>query len=151
MSNEGKTVPTSITGAGSALVVDDNPMSRRQLARALEEAGVRVTEAAEGMEGLWRARQAAFDIVITDVHMPTMDGLSFLRELRKLPRYGETPIYVLTSDCSKERLARGRELGATAWVVKPPNLPLLATTVRDAIRARRVGEAAPPPPGATAL
>lgn len=123
--------------SGTILVVDDSSTARRQLSEALQQAGLAVTEAAEGVEALWRARQHTFDLVITDVHMPVMDGLQFLRELRKLPKYGATPVYMLTSDCSKERLSRGRELGATAWVLKPPKLPVLVETICSAVGVRR--------------
>jgi two-component system chemotaxis response regulator CheY len=122
--------------AGRVLVVDDAAVARRELCHSLEQAGFKVTLAAEGVEGLWRAREARFDLVITDVHMPTMDGLQFLAELRQLPHYETTPVFVLTSDRSSERLSRGRQLGATAWVIKPPDLPSLVRAVRDAIDGR---------------
>ena len=90
------------------------------------------------MEGLWRARQQPpFDLVLTDIHMPTMDGLEFIRELRKSPGYDATPIYVLTSDGSRDRLAEGRAAGATAWVIKPPNVPLLVDAIVKATGNRR--------------
>jgi two-component system chemotaxis response regulator CheY len=125
------------------LVVDDAAVARRELCQALEQAGFKVTVAAEGVEGLWRARETPFDLVVTDVHMPTMDGLQFLAELRRLPNYESTPVFVLTSDRSTERLSRGRQLGATAWVIKPPNLPGLVSAVRDAVEARRSAAGAP--------
>jgi two-component system chemotaxis response regulator CheY len=118
------------------LMVDDSATSRRQLKLALEKAGISVTEASEGVEGLWRARELAFDLVLTDIHMPTMDGLEFIRELRKNPVYRDTPVYVLTSDGSRDRLAEGRAAGATAWVLKPPNVPLLVDAVQKAIAKR---------------
>jgi two-component system chemotaxis response regulator CheY len=118
-------------------MVDDSSTSRRQLRLALEKAGIFVAEASEGVEGLWRARQQAFDLVLTDIHMPTMDGLEFIRELRKNPGYEGTPIYVLTSDGSRDRLAEGRAAGATAWVIKPPNLPLLVDAIVKATAMRR--------------
>lgn len=123
------------------LLVDDSSTSRRQLKQALEAAGVSVAEASEGIEGLWRAREQTFDLVLTDIHMPTMDGLEFIRELRKRPVYQQTPIYVLTSDGSRDRLAEGRVAGATAWVLKPPNVPLLVEAILKAIAAR--GRATP--------
>jgi two-component system chemotaxis response regulator CheY len=129
--------------SGCVLVVDDAAVARRELCQALEQGGFKVTVAAEGVEGLWRARETAFDLVVTDVHMPTMDGLQFLAELRRLPNYETTPVFVLTSDRSTERLSRGRQLGATAWVIKPPNLPALVSAVRDAVEARRSAAGAP--------
>ncbi|MEY4549198.1 MAG: hypothetical protein RL685_5393 [Pseudomonadota bacterium] len=119
------------------LMVDDSSTSRRQLRLALERVGIQVAEASEGVEGLWRARQQPFDLVLTDIHMPTMDGLEFIRELRKSPGYDATPIYVLTSDGSRDRLAEGRAAGATAWVIKPPNVPLLVDAIVKATAARR--------------
>lgn len=118
------------------LVVDDSSVARRQLRQALEAVGISVSEASEGVEALWRARQQAYDLIITDIHMPAMDGLQLLRELRKLPGSERTPVYVLTSDGSRERLAEGRAAGATAWIVKPANIPLLVEAVLDALGKR---------------
>jgi len=128
---------TSTIDPPRVLMVDDSSTSRRQMRLALENAGIVVAEASEGVEGLWRARQQVFDLVLTDIHMPTMDGLEFIRELRKNPGYEETPIYVLTSDGSRDRLAEGRAAGATAWVIKPPNLPLLVDAIVKATASRR--------------
>lgn len=125
-----------MAGCGRVLTVDDSSVARRQIRQALEAAGLEVAEAAEGIEALWKARQQAFDVVLTDIHMPTMDGLEFVRELRKNPGYERTPVYVLTSDGCKERLAEGKAAGATAWIIKPPNLPLLVEAVLKAVRKR---------------
>ncbi len=118
------------------LTVDDSSTSRRQIRQALEAAGIQVAEAAEGVEALWRARQQPFDLILTDIHMPTMDGLEFIRELRKIPHHARTPVYVLTSDASRDRLAEGQAAGATAWIVKPANLALLVEAVLKVTRAR---------------
>ena len=123
--------PSSFT-APRVLAVDDSAVARRQIREALQSAGIEVCEAGEGVEALWRARQQQFDLVLTDLHMPTMDGLELIRELRKTPGYEQTPVYVLTSDGCRERLAAGRAAGATAWIVKPPNMPLLVDAVRKA-------------------
>jgi two-component system chemotaxis response regulator CheY len=127
---------TTSNPAPRVLTVDDSSVSRRQIRLALESAGISVCEAAEGVEALWRARSEPFDLVITDIHMPAMDGLEFIRQLRKSPGYERTPVYVLTSDGSRERLAEGRSAGATAWIVKPANIPLLVNAVLDAINKR---------------
>lgn len=128
--------PSSSVTPPRVLTVDDSSTSRRQLRQALEGAGITVAEASEGVEALWRARQQPFDLVLTDIHMPTMDGLEFIRELRKSPGYERTPVYVLTSDGSRDRLAEGRAAGATAWIIKPPNLPLLVEAVVKAVSRR---------------
>lgn len=115
------------------LIVDDSDTARRQLTAEFEQAGYLVSQAREGQEALWRAREQRFDGVITDVHMSTMDGLTFVSELRQLDGYQNTPIFVLTSDSSRERVARGREVGATMWIIKPPDIPLLIDGMRQAL------------------
>jgi two-component system chemotaxis response regulator CheY len=133
----GSTDKTPASAANArVLVVDDSSVARRQLREALEAVGVSVSEASEGVEALWRARQQPYDLIITDIHMPAMDGLQLLRELRKLPGSEHTPVYVLTSDGSRERLAEGRAAGATAWIVKPANIPMLVKAVLNALGKR---------------
>ena len=129
-----KIVPN--TTAPRVLTVDDSSVARRQVREALEAVGISVSEAGEGVEALWRAREQRFDLVITDIHMPAMDGLEFIRELRRSSGYERTPVYVLTSDGSRDRLAEGRAAGATAWIVKPANMPLLVNAVLDAVGRR---------------
>ena len=109
----------------SILIVDDSAMLRSQVRGFLEARGVRVTEADNGVEGLWRAHQSQVDLVVADVHMPMMDGIRFTQELRKLPEYAATPILVLTSDASALRAEEASKAGATAWVIKPVDLGLL--------------------------
>ena len=102
------------------LIVDDSTMLRDMLNYALNEGGYNnVTEAVDGVDGLNKAKGAAFDLIITDVNMPNMDGLSLIKELRKLPEYASKPILVLTTERSDEMKAKGKEAGATGWIVKP--------------------------------
>jgi two-component system chemotaxis response regulator CheY len=116
------------------LVIDDSAPFRRQVASALESSGLQVAEAGEGYEALWRVRaEGVFDLILADIYMPNMDGLSFIREVRKLSGYADVPIIVLTSDGSRERRAEGRLAGATAWVMKPPDLPALVHSVHAAL------------------
>ena len=105
--------------SGSVLIVDDSAVLRTQVRGILEAKGVRVVEAQDGNEGLWRARETLFDVVLTDIHMPRMDGIEMIEELRKLPQYAVTPIFVLTSDASSLRAQDGKRAGANAWILKP--------------------------------
>jgi two-component system, chemotaxis family, chemotaxis protein CheY len=115
------------------LIVDDSPTIREQLASALRARGYTTVEAGEGVEGLWRARSQVFEVVLTDVHMPSMDGLEFVRELRKLPGYRQVPVFVLTSDASRARFVEGRQVGANGWFLKPPNFDALDRALREAL------------------
>lgn len=102
------------------LIVDDSTMLRDMLSYALNEGGYTdVVEAVDGVEGLSKAKENTFDLVITDVNMPNMDGLTLINELRNLPQYSKTPILVLTTERSDEMKTKGKAAGATGWIVKP--------------------------------
>lgn len=115
------------------LVVDDSQMVRAQLRSALEAKGVRVLEAENGSEALWRVREHDVDLIVTDVHMPVMDGVRMIQELRKLPAHARTPIFVLTSDASSARVQDGKLAGASAWMIKPVNTDMLWKAVEKAV------------------
>ena len=102
------------------LIVDDSTMLRDMLNYALNEGGYTdVVEAVDGVDGLAKAKNTNFDLIITDVNMPNMDGLTLIGELRKIPQYLKTPILVLTTERSDEMKAKGKFAGATGWIVKP--------------------------------
>ena len=102
------------------LIVDDSAMLRDMLTYALDEGGYSsVEEAIDGVDGLEKAKNTTFDLIITDVNMPNMDGLTLVQELRKLDQYKKTPILVLTTERSDEMKSKGKEAGATGWIVKP--------------------------------
>ncbi len=102
------------------LIVDDSTMLRDMLNYALNEGGYTdVTEAVDGVDGLAKAKATSFDLIITDVNMPNMDGLTLITELRKLPQYSKKPILVLTTERSDEMKVKGKAAGATGWIVKP--------------------------------
>jgi len=102
------------------LIVDDSTMLRDMLSYALNEGGYNdVIEAVDGVDGLDKAKKTVFDLIITDVNMPNMDGITLVSELRKLPEYVKAPILVLTTERGDEMKAKGKASGATGWIVKP--------------------------------
>ena len=103
---------------------------------ALEAKGARIVEAENGREGLWRAREHVVDLVVADIHMPVMDGIRMVEELRKLPEYSSTPIFVLTSDAATTRAEEGKRAGATAWILKPVKTDLLWKAIEKALFGR---------------
>lgn len=120
-------------GAARVLLVDDAAVARSAVSRDLRARGFIVDSAGEGREGLWRLESQAFDIILTDVHMPTMDGIEFIRELRKMPNYAKTPVLVFTSDASRMRYEEGKAAGATAWLMKPVPTDLLVQALNRAL------------------
>jgi two-component system chemotaxis response regulator CheY len=102
------------------LIVDDSTMLRDMLNYALNEGGYSdITEAVDGVDALEKINGPEFDVIITDVNMPRMDGLTLIQELRKIPAYAKKPILVLTTERSDEMKAKGKAAGATGWIVKP--------------------------------
>ncbi len=112
------------------LAVDDSPSMRRMVAVTLTDAGHEVVTASDGQEALLLAKgEPPVDLVITDVNMPNMDGISLVRELRQLPHYRGVPLLVLTTEASTERKLEGKAAGATGWVVKPFSPERLLATI----------------------
>ncbi|MCK5293380.1 MAG: response regulator [Arcobacteraceae bacterium] len=102
------------------LIVDDSTMLRDMLSYALNEGGYAdVTESIDGIDGLAKAKATQYDLIISDVNMPNMDGLTMVGEIRKLPQYAKTPILVLTTERSDDMKTKGKAAGATGWIVKP--------------------------------
>lgn len=112
------------------LTVDDSPSIRRMVSYVLTEAGHEVSEGVDGEDGLEVAKGTPFDLVITDINMPKMDGMTLVRRLRELPAYRFTPILVLTTETSQERKMESREAGASGWLEKPfdPDRLMFAVT-----------------------
>ena len=113
------------------MTVDDSTSMRQMVKATLLSAGYDVVEAADGQEALDYARENPVDLVITDVNMPRMDGITLVGELRSLPTYRLTPVLLLTTESSMEKKMEGKKAGATGWIVKPFNpAQLLATLAR---------------------
>jgi two-component system chemotaxis response regulator CheY len=102
------------------LIVDDSNMLRDMLKYALVDGGYSdVTEAVDGVDALAKAKSTQFDLVITDINMPNMDGFQLIKQLRDLDSYKKSPLLVLTTERSDEMKGKGKDAGATGWIVKP--------------------------------
>ena len=101
------------------LVVDDSTTVRKFVAASLNMKGFRVVTAADGVEALERMPAEKFDLIITDLNMPDMDGFEFIRTLRESPEYREIPIIVLSSMTDLKNKDYALELGALAFLEKP--------------------------------
>ena len=117
----------------SILAVDDSASMRQMVSFALKSAGHDVVEAADGEQALALAKTRKVNLVITDVNMPKMDGITLIRELRSLPDYRFTPILMLTTESAPEKKQQGKEAGATGWLVKPFNPDQLIATINKVL------------------
>lgn len=101
------------------LIVDDSQSMRQMVKYSLETAGHKVVEAPDGRSGLNTAKLKAFDLVITDVNMPIMNGFELTKGLRALPNFKFTPILMLTTESDTSKKMEGKQAGVTGWIVKP--------------------------------
>ncbi len=104
----------------TVLIVDDSKTILALMRNVLDVAGYNVTTASDGAEGLSLLESGKqVDIIITDLNMPNMDGITFIWEIRKLPNYMFTPICVLTTESEKAKLEEGESISIDAWIHKP--------------------------------
>lgn len=103
----------------SVLVVEDSASLRALLSDLLQAEGYRVKEAADGREALHAVENELFDLIVTDITMPVMDGVAFVREAKKLPQCSCVPIVVLSSADNVYRLEKAKQAGASSWLSKP--------------------------------
>ena len=101
------------------LAVDDSPSMRHMVSVTLRGAGYEVVEAADGDEALEYARGHSVDLVLADVNMPRMNGITLVAQLRTLPDYRLTPLLLLTTESSQQSKQQGKQAGATGWMIKP--------------------------------
>ena len=101
------------------LTIDDSASIRQMVAMTLAGAGLTVIEAGNGAEGLTKALSQHIDAVITDLNMPVMNGLEFLRKFRADPAGKGIPVILLTTESDEDLKRQAREAGATGWIVKP--------------------------------
>lgn len=101
------------------LTVDDSASIRLTTRVALSNAGYAITEAVDGVDGLTKLKGGQFDLVVTDLNMPNMDGLTMIRELRKVPSCMGVPVIFLTTESDNELKQQAKSAGATGWLTKP--------------------------------
>lgn len=101
------------------LTVDDSASVRWTIKMALTSEGYQVTEAADGAEGLRNAQAGRFDLIITDLNMPGMNGLAMIQALRQQPAQAGVPILFLTTESDGGLKAQAKAAGATGWMTKP--------------------------------
>ncbi|HEX4037866.1 MAG TPA: response regulator [Acidobacteriaceae bacterium] len=116
------------------LTVDDSASVRQMVSFTLRKAGYGIVEAVDGEDGLGKARAQKFDLIITDLNMPRVDGLGLITCVRRLPGYGFTPILMLTTESQPEKKDAGRKAGATGWIVKPFQAEQLVAVVQKLVR-----------------
>ena len=119
--------------AKTILAVDDSASLRQMVAFTLKGAGYDVVEAADGQDGLNKAKAKTVDLVLTDQNMPNMDGLTLIKSLRALPSYKTAPILMLTTEAGDAMKAQGKAAGATGWLVKPFDPAKLLEVVKKVI------------------
>lgn len=105
--------------AKTILIVDDSASLRQVVGIALKGAGYDVIEASDGKDALGKLDGQKIHLIISDVNMPNMDGITFVKEAKKLSSYKFTPIIMLTTESQESKKAEGQAAGAKAWVVKP--------------------------------
>ncbi len=115
--------------AKTILVVDDSASFRSVVGLALKGAGYEIIEACDGQDALAKLDGRKIHLIISDVNMPNMDGITLVKEIRKLPNYKFTPIMMLTTESQPEKKEAARAAGAKAWLVKPFQPPALLDAV----------------------
>ena len=115
--------------AKTILIVDDSVSFRQVVSLALSGAGYDVIQACDGKDALSKLDGRKLNLIVSDVNMPVMDGLSFVRAAKQLPAYKFTPIIMRTTEAGEDKKAEGKAAGVRAWVVKPFQPPVLLDAV----------------------
>jgi two-component system, chemotaxis family, chemotaxis protein CheY len=116
------------------LSVDDSASVRQMVSFTLRKADYEVIEAVDGKDGLAKVSSGKFDLIITDLNMPNVDGIQMISAVRKLPGYSFIPILMLTTESQAEKKDAGRKAGATGWIVKPFNADQLIAVVQKLVK-----------------
>jgi two-component system chemotaxis response regulator CheY len=103
----------------TVLIVDDSASMRQLVSFALRDAGYDVIDAINGKDAMNKLNGTKIEMVITDLNMPEMDGIEFIKQVRNNPGYKFTPIVMLTTESQESRKQEGKQAGASGWIVKP--------------------------------
>ena len=115
------------------LAVDDSISIRKSIYFVLTQEGYEVVEAVDGVDGLAKAKEDKFNLVITDINMPNMDGIEMIKQIRQTEGYKFTPIIALTTENQDSKMQEGKAAGATGWIVKPFTSEKLLAIVKKII------------------
>jgi len=122
--------------AKTFLIVDDSASMRQLVAFTIQDAGYDVLLAENGKDALEKMSHAKVDMVITDLNMPEMDGITFIRELRGKADYKFIPVVMLTTESQEAKKQEGRAAGASGWIVKPFSPSQLMDVVKKFVKER---------------
>ena len=118
-----------------ALVVEDSPTMRQLIVFALSRVrNLRVIEAEDGVDGLKKLSQQKFDILVTDINMPMMDGLKLVSMVRRDEIHKDIPIVIITTEGAQEDRQRALSLGANAYITKPIQAPQVINKIKDLLQ-----------------
>jgi two-component system chemotaxis response regulator CheY len=124
-----------MTSQYTCLVVEDSPMMRQLLVLALSRVkNLQVVEADDGVDGLRKLATGKFDLILTDINMPIMDGLKLVKRVRSDATHKDVPIIVVTTEGSEEDKERALQLGANAYITKPIQAPQVIAKVRALLK-----------------
>ncbi len=112
-----------------ALIVDDSASMRQMVAYTLRQGGFDVVEGENGQDALNKLPDHKVEIIITDLNMPVMDGITFIQKVRTMPAFKFVPILMLTTETQSNKKEQGKAAGATGWIVKPFDPDKLLQTV----------------------
>lgn len=115
--------------AKTIMIVDDSASMRQVISIALKDAGYDLIEASDGKDALKKLDGTKINLIISDINMPNMDGIAFVKEVKQHPKYKFTPIMMLTTEINQAKKDAAREAGAKAWVTKP----FLTKTLLEAV------------------
>ncbi len=116
------------------LVVDDSASVRSVVKSTLVRSGYDVDEADDGTSGLQKAKAGGFDLIISDVNMPNMDGITMVKEIRKIASMKFVSVCMLTTESEQSKIAEGKAAGVKAWIVKPFDAAKLTAAVKQLVR-----------------